>query len=344
MRPAHGRMRSLTGAEARVIQVLLADLPGPERRFVRDAEVPRTTYQTIRHRAFLQGWLKERYIPHPALFDAGRIRFVLAQPFAEKWRGSIRELRSSENVAVLWASPETLFGVIFDAGRSREWDQLSSSDYFRRSWSVAPEDAARGTLAYFDYEGMWSSLALNAHPAAYPRTFRETLPSEPLRSRADWREIRGLLSRPFDIASDRSGPMRFSQSRLSRHERRLLEQGWVSRRILPEFSLIPPLNGRRPERIAFVTGVIRSERSPRSLFADLLQRAHVAPFLFAHDTERVLLCAMSPAPPRISESRSSVVDVLQEHIERIEVVREPIESLFSLIDHRYDRLPMPGGT
>ncbi|MFZ3356011.1 MAG: hypothetical protein WA549_04545, partial [Thermoplasmata archaeon] len=315
-------MRSLTEAEARVICVQLAGVPGPERRSVRDAGVPRTTYQTIRHRAFAKGWLRERYIPHPNLFDTARIRFIAAQPYAERWNDSVRALRLLDGLVVLWASPETLFGVVFERLSSRGWENIRSADPFRRYWTVAPENRGDGILAYFDYEGAWSRWTLDREPIAYPQAFQNlVLPASPI-SRTDWKAVRGLLIRPFNPGPSQSGPMMFSSSRLSRHERRLLAEGWVSHRVLPDFSEIPPLRGYRPDRVVFITALVRSGRSPQDLFVNLARRARVAPFLYVYDKERVLLLALSPAPLRIAQSRVSVVDVLQEHLEKIEVVRE----------------------
>jgi hypothetical protein len=334
-------MRSLTEAEARVIRVLLAGIPGPERRMVRDAEVPRTTFQTIRTRAFINGWLKERFIPHPTLFGSERIHLFVAQPYTERWNESVRALRSLENLVVLWASPETLVGVVFDRPSSPTQDEIQFWKSFRRCWTVVPGNPREGVLAYFDFEGAWSRWTLGKEPLSYPQAFPtpETRTS-PL-SHEDWKAARRLLIRPFSSSSDRPGASLFGSSRLSRHERRLLNKGWLSRRVLPSFSEIPPLHGYRPERAVLITGIPLEGRTPRDLFADLTQRARVAPFLFAYDTERVLLGTLSPAPPHVARNRGSVVDVLQEHLHQIEVVREPIDSLYPVIDHRYDRLTLP---
>jgi len=324
-----------------VIRVLLADLPGPERHTVREAGVPRTTYQTIRHRAFANGWLKERYIPDPALFGARRIRFIVAQPYAERWNDSVRALRSLEGLVVLWASPETLFGVVLERSSSQGWDGLRSCESFRHSWTVAPSVPGEGLVAYFDYEGVWSRWTLESEPIAYPRQLPSAKPPAQTISREDWIALRGLLVRPFSADPSRSGFTIFSPARLSRHERRLLAEGRISHRVLPDLSEIPPVRGYRPERLAFVVGELRTGWNPRELFGNLIQHARIAPFLYAYDEERVLLSALSPAPARIVEGRASIIATLQEYLQKIEVVREPIDSLFPVIDHRYDKLTIP---
>jgi hypothetical protein len=316
----------------------MADLPGPERRQVKSAEVPRTTYQSIRNRAFVNGWLRERFIPLPEITGAKRIRFFVAQPYNERWNDAVRILRARRDLVVLWAAPETLFGVMFEKPARQRGDELGLAETFRRHWAVWSGEKGEGVLAYFDYEGCWSRLTRNVQPLAYPRAFRNPpLPALPL-SRRDWMDVRGLLSRPFVLPSNGSSFANFISSRLSHGEQRLLTNGWITRRVLPDFSEIPSVQEYRPERVVFITGLTQPGRHPRDLFSNLNQRARVAPFLFAYDENRVLLLTISPAPLHITQERASVSDVLREYLVKIEVTREPIDSLFPVVDHRYDRL------
>jgi hypothetical protein len=93
--------------------------------------------------------------------------------------------------------------------------------------------------------------------------------------------------------------------------------------------------------VSFVTGTPRPGTEPRDLFADLTGLGLSAPILFVFDSDRVLFASLSPAPPEVIKGRPSMVELLQKHISKVEVVREPIESLFPLVDHRYDHLAMP---
>jgi len=334
-------MRSLSDAEVRVLRVLLAGVPGPERRSVLEADVPRSTFQSVRRRAFVHGWLKERYLPDPALFGTERVRFFLAQPYTEQWSASMRALRALDDLVLLWASPETLFGVVFEGRASSGWEGLRSTDSFRRSWTVAPATGGDGVVSYFDYEGVWSRGTRESEPLAYPRGFPVHGSRGSPVTRGDWVAVRGLLVRPFEPGPGPSEPRWFSPSRLSRHERRLLREGWLVQRLLPDFNEIPSWGGYRPERVVFITGLVRPGGEPRRLFENLTQEARAAPFLFVYDADRVLLGTMSPAPAGVTDGRHSVVEVLERDLERIEVVREPIASLFPAVDHRYDRLPTP---
>jgi hypothetical protein len=330
-------MRSLTEAEARVIRVLLADVPGSERERIASAGVPRTTYQTIRLRAFINGWLEERYVPDPRMFATERVRFVVAQPYAERWNESVRLFRSLDGLVVLWASPETLFGVIFERPSSRDWDHFPQSDVFRRSWTVSPGVEGDGIVSYFDFEGAWSRWALDGATLAYPQTLPRGS-SGSSQASAGRKAVWELSRRPLYATSSGARPAVFSLSRLSRRSRRLLSEGWFSHRVLPDLGEIPPVNGYRPERVVFVTGLIRSGRDPRNLFAALTARGRVAPIVFVYDEERVLFLTLAPAPPRVSQGRGPLVDFIQNDLEKVEVVREPIDSLFPMVNHRYDRL------
>jgi len=331
-------MRSLTDAEGRVLRVLLADLEGPERVLVRAAEVPRTTFQTIRHRAFLNGWVKTRYIPNPRLIGSGGVRFVLAQPYSEHWASAVQSLRSMPKVAVLWASPETLFGVLFGAANSALPEGLVPAPWLCRSYSVSVTGANGGVPAYFDYDGAWSRWTASTGSMSYPRSLANSATRSKAPYPPDVIAVRGLVVRPFAGSEVSSGSRLPGTGRLSRQERRLIREGWVERRTIPDLAEIPAVHGNRPERVVFVTGSRKPGVSPPQLFADLASRASVAPFVYAYDAERVLLLALSPAPSAAAGNRASVSEILGTGLERIEVIREPIQSLLPVVDHRYDRL------
>jgi len=70
-------VRGLTDAEARVIAVLLAARPDRERERLRLVTVPRSTYHAIRRRAYDEGWLRDRYVPHPVAFGRPFVTFLL---------------------------------------------------------------------------------------------------------------------------------------------------------------------------------------------------------------------------------------------------------------------------
>ncbi len=150
---------------------------------------------------------------------------------------------------------------------------------------------------FFDYEGVWSSWTLGSPPLAYPREVARASSSAPAKTREDRVAVCSLLMRPFEsipvaAGSSRRAPRDFVETNVGS-----LPTGRVSHRVLPDFHQIPSVRGFRPERRVYVTGETRPDRNPAELFGDLLHRAHVAPFLYVDDKERVLVSALSPAPP-----------------------------------------------
>jgi len=164
-------MRSLSPAEIRVIRVLLADPPISDRIRERIAGVPKTTYETIRRRAFTSGWLEERYIPTPSAVGALGATFILAQPYAEYWEDVIQAFRDNRDVVLLWASPETIFSVSFNRGTPDLANFLVPPKLVHRLWKIVAKPGAGDVPAYFDYEGAWSWGILNTPPLSYPRSF-----------------------------------------------------------------------------------------------------------------------------------------------------------------------------
>ena len=344
------KMRSLTPAEADVIEVLMADVPGTDRDRVSLAQVPRSTYQAIQRRAFIEGWLRQRYIPDPAMLGIANVRLTLVQPFSEYRVGVICALQNSPGTVLLWASPDSVLSVALESTDALGLEPDSPPDArggspnrIRRQWSVVADPRHDAVPVYFDFEGAWARWVGRERPVSYPRTFSRQHGSSAgatarIFSAGELHAVRQLLVRPFLSDQVASPRFRLSLSTLPRRQRRLLNNGGVSRRILPDFVHIPPLRGKRVNRVVFITGVVRSHREPANLLSDLVAKASVAPFLFAYDPHRILLAALSPAPPEVSAGRPSVLGVLADYLQEIEVVREPFETFFPIVDHRYERL------
>lgn len=334
-------MRSLTEAEARVIRSLLANPSGPERQRIRDAEVPRTTYQTVRRRALIHGWLSERYVPDPLLFGSDRVRLILAQPYAERWNDSIRLFRSFDGLAVLWASAETLLGVLFESEASQLGSGSLTDSTFRRSWTLNPSVREGQVVSYFDFEGAWSRWTLGKDPLAYPRGLPAGSSDSIARARADRTSVWELVSYSMGSMTPLSTSSAFRSPGLSRGARRLLAARWFAHRIFPNLADIPPIRGYRPQHVVFVTAKPLPDKAPRDLFAELTQLGRSAPFLFVYEWDRVLFATLAPAPGEAIKGRPSMVELLQRFVSKVEVVREPLDSLIPLLNHRYDRLALP---
>ncbi|MGA8274746.1 MAG: hypothetical protein WB789_05720 [Thermoplasmata archaeon] len=334
-------MRSLSPAEIRVVRTLLAGGYESEAEELRATGVPRSTFQAIRRLAFVSGWVRERYIPDPLALGFRTITFRLGQPFADRWAEALQMLKTRDTV-VLWASSETMFAVEFSRGDVALPLAAGQGQPFRLGWSVSARLAPDGIPVYFDYEGAWARWALGAAPKAYPKGLgggsrngrkRAAVPDARFLS-----AMQELVLRPFEFGSAPPPRLSFSQGRVPRRLRRLIDSGAVSRRILPDLGEIPPVAGERIREIVFVTGLLRPGRSAGALFEETTRESRGVPFLFASDQERVFIAGLAPAPRSVRDGRRGMLETLGKYVEGVEVIRGPIQALVPVIDHRYDRV------
>jgi hypothetical protein len=340
------RMKSLSAAEARVIAALLAASPGDEATRARRSGVPRTTYQTIRRRALVEGWVQERYVPAPSAVGADRVVFRLAQPFAERRAEVVRRWREQPGVVVLWASPETVLSVSFEA-REKPAPNVDASTseaavpaaWLRRTWRRSASPGPAEVPVYFDFEGAWSRRIGLPAPASYPQGLPQGPASGPNPPQA---RLRSLLSFPFQAMPSEGIALRFSAAHLSRHERQILSQGWAAHRVFPALAEIPSYDGRRDERAVVVTANLNADGSMSRLLGSLYQKRRIAPFLAVAAEGRALLAMLAPAPGPVTGAGPSVLELFEKELRDIEILREPLDTFFPVVDHRYDRLiPAP---
>lgn len=339
-------MRSLTPAEARVIRALLASVPGDESQRAFASGVPRTTYQTIRRRVLRSGWVQERYLPAPEALGAQRLTFRLDQPFAEHRADVIRALRTRPTVALLWASPESIFSIAFTSSSPPTSPGIEATDrmpseWLRRSWVVAAAPRRESIPVYFDYEGAWARRTDSGRSTSYP----QSIPSGPVGGpKPRVPELRSLLGRPFETHPEDGFIVRYSAIHLPRRERRLVELGWVAHRAFPNLSEIPTFRGERDERVVFVTGLRVGGEDPDAFQQRIHREGSISPFLVVGDDERLLMALLSPAPSHIGRRTRPTLQLLRSGLREIEIVREPLDTLFPILDHRYDRLLPPDPT
>jgi hypothetical protein len=336
-------VRDLTSAEARAIQALLARNPGQDGVSDPLGVIPRTTYQAIRRRAFDSGWLYERFVPAPAAIGSSGVSIRLIQPFSERRSDLVRQLRSDPSVVVLFASPETVLSVAYDFKDSPR--DLSDSSHrgdheqVRRSWTISVGLATGQLPVYFDYEGGWARLLDGDSTFSYPQPLPES--NEGARP-ANTSEVRRLLARPFDHSDPNRSSIRLSPLYLPGRQRRLLLDGNVAQRVFPNLPELPAFRGSRIQRLVFITGRLNGHASVAALLSRLHAECGVSPFLALGDGIRVLIGTLSPAPPGRQRSRRPAMEVLSEGLFEIEVIREPVDTFFPVVAHRYDRLLSTG--
>ena len=339
-------MRDLTPTECRVLQSLLSTEGATERLALDRSEVPRSTYQSIRRRAILSGWIYPRYVPDPRLVERSGVIFRLIEPFAEHHAAIIELLRQGLDVVVMWSSSEIVFTVEFvgPIGADSSSEQSLGgppipAEWCRRRWDILSRGTADDIPVYFDYEGAWSKKYADGAYLSYPQRLPEGLGPAP---RVGAEGLHRLLAAPSDPEWSLSSRLKLGSFFLPPRERRLLRDGWVGLRFFPDLARVPPGPLGRDESAAFVIGRLRTGRTVRKLVADLATECSSTPALAVQGSGLVLLAMLSPAPVHVRSNRGSVLATLQESLEEIEVIREPIQSLTGTVQHRYDRLVTRG--
>jgi hypothetical protein len=346
-------VRTLTEAEARVISVLLAARPDRERERLRTVDVPRSTYHAVRRRAYEEGWLRDRYVPHPVPIGRPFASFALFRPFADRFEELVQAVSADPNAVVVWVGAQVALAVFFH-GKEADPRRLVDRLVERR---LTPEPTVITVRAdgpvipvYFDFEGLWSNLAGQPGTLAYPHGLGGHLnggeddegPAE--LSPHQWWAMGELLRRPFSTAEQGRGAHLIGPLGLPFAHRRLLQRGWVTHRSILDPARLPPFQGKAADQVVLISGLPKAGARPELLFAALSRESRVFPFLFVVGPQRWLLGAMggsAPVPEELRSMRRPVLPALREYLEGIEIVQEPAAGFRAPVDHRYDRLIPP---
>ncbi len=317
-------MRTLTDSEARVISVLLAAQPDRERERLRVVNVPRSTYHAVRRRAYQEGWLRDRYVPHPVPLGRPVVSFVLLRPYADRFAEAVQLVSTDPRTVVLWTGAQVALAVLFHAKETelaRLTDGLVRHRLMPQPTSVTVRVDGPAVPVYFDFEGLWCNVAGLPGTIAYPHGLGGGMdgapasdPSIPLTSH-QWWAVGELLRRPFVAAEQGRGAHLIGPLGLPFSQRRLLQRGWVVHRSILDPSRLPPFQGRAADQVVLISGTPRAGARPEELFATLSRESRVFPFLFAVGPERWLLGAMggsAPLPEEIRAVRRPVLPTLQE--------------------------------
>ena len=336
-----------------MISVLLAARPDRERERLRAVDVPRSTYHAVRRRAYDEGWLRDRYIPHPVPLGVPVASFVLLRPFADRFDETVRTLSADPASVVLWTGAQVALAVLLqpkEADARRSIDPIVKRHLAPEPTVVTVRTDGPTVPVYFDFEGLWCNLAGQSGTLAYPHGLGgasgrpgEEAPTASLSSH-QWWAIGELLRRPFTASEQGRGAHLVGPLGLPFSQRRLLERGWVVHRSILDPSRLPPYQGKAADQVVLISGAPTSRARPPELFASLSRDSRVFPFLFVVGRDRWLLGAMAgsgPVPESIRTTRRPVLPTLREHLEGIEIVQEPAAAFRTPIDHRYDRLLPP---
>jgi hypothetical protein len=347
-------VRALTDSEARVLAVLLSARADRERERLKAAQVPRSTYHAVRRRAYEEGWLRDRYVPHPVPIGRPVVAFFLVRPYADRSEELLRALEAQAGTVVLWNGSQVVLAVLFltkPAEASRLATKLATDRLCPPPVVVATPVSGPSVPVYFDFEGLWCNLAGLAGTLAYPHGLGGGIETDPeangsaTPSSHQWWAISELVLRPFALATPQRGGHLVGPFGLPFSQRKILQRGWVVHRTILDPSRLPAYQGRAADQVVLITGTPRSGARPDQLFATLTRESRVFPFLFAVAPDRWILGALggsAPPPPELQRVRRPVLPTLREYLEGIEIVQEPAAGFRTTVDHRYDRLLPPG--
>ena len=331
--------------------MLLAARPDRERERLHQVPVPRSTYHAVRRRAYEEGWLRDRYIPHPVPLGRPFVTFLVARPFADRVEEFGRTIAEDPGNVVLWSGAQMTIAVVFHSQASeakRLLARIESSRLTTPPWSVTVRADAPTVPVYFDFEGLWCHLAGLEGTLAYPHGLGGPLDGgdgeservTPLSAHQRW-AIGELLRRPF-VASDQGrGGHLVGPFGLPFSQRKMLARGWVTHRTLLDPARVPEHRGKSADQVVFLTGSPKPGARPDGLFATLTRECRVFPFLFVVGENRWLVSALggsNPVPSEPQGPRRPVLPTLRLYLEGIEILQEAASGFASQVDHRYDRL------
>jgi hypothetical protein len=335
-------LRAVTAAEAAVVQSLLAGTASPA-----SSRLPRRTLQAARRRLFLREWVHERYLPDLAALGVPELTLAVGQPFMESAHALLHRWRRRREALLLWASSELLFGVFASppGAASIELGRALSDPATQRSLRVLTVDAREPAVPiFFDFEGAWARATGLEGAIAYPQPLPGGSGAD---SDGPWgagerAAVHRLVTRPFLSPGSDGAAAKARGLFAARWERRCLRSGRVARRVFLDPVAVARWVAPFPDQLAVVYGHLRAGQHPEPLYRALLGRCGLRPFLFATDGRSVLVGALSArtavAGPARSDGGAPVLPVLQRALSEIVVLREPLDQLETLVNHRYDHL------
>jgi len=348
-------VRALTDAESRVMAVMLAARPDRERERLHQVNIPRSTYHAVRRRAYEEGWLRDRYIPHPVPLGRPAVGFYLIRPFADHLEEFVRLMASDSGTVVLWTGAQLTVAVTFHpkvSDAKRLADRVQSGRFAPAPTLLVVPAEGPSIPVYFDFEGLWCHLAGIEGTLAYPHGLGGEEPGDGERpngglmsAHQQW-AARELLNRPFQATEQGKGGHLVGPFGLPFSQRKMLARGWVTHRTILDPARLPPYKGRSAEQVVLITGTPRHGARPEALFDLLTRESRVFPFLFVVGTDRWLLGALggpTGSTPPADSPRRPVLPTLREFLEGIEILQEAAGGFTAPVDHRYDRL-LPGPT
>lgn len=351
--------RRLTETEARVASSLFGAGAEAEESRIRLSEVPRTSYLEAKRRLFDEGLLDARFFPEPQLLGLDCLTVSTARPHLDQILSLSQAWEQEPGATLVWRGTQSMLGVFLSRSRSdgaRLAARLTGEDLTGRSTVMHCDLKEPTAPVYFDFEGAWRNMSTTGRSMRYPRSiggWGPTQVSKINRNSQLRRCLRSLLDlNPEGVATSAPDASRGrSPTALPRSLRRALDQGLVQWRVLPKLGNLLGCPGVDIEEVLIISGELRADARPLSLFNALVREGRSYPFLFLTDGERVVVGGLGTRRSVLKGGqtsrpvRRSILGVLQDHATSIDVVREKASTLRLLVDHRFGGMGVaPGPT
>ncbi len=287
-------------------------------------------------------------MPDPAALGRPIVTFALAQPYAEMRSSAIATWKAQEGGVDVWTLKDSLFGVFFlpgtEAAKAAR-GQLGDPQSHRSTFFLDCDSRSPTVPVFFDFEASWGQITglrgTLAYPHSLPSFHGATGGRMNLFSESEREALGSLLARPLSQkdGTNRDGWMnRFAHGA---RERRLVRDGWVEFRSFLDPAACSRWASNFPEAVAFIRGRLVDGETAPGLFRALVEDCRANPFLFATDNATVLFACLSESSVdrrgRPSTRRAPLLQTIQKFLRQIVVLREPLDSLDPVVDHRYDR-------
>lgn len=340
-----GRARVLTPAEKLLVGALLSGRSAPSA-----SAIPRSTRQAATARIYQREWIRDRYVPNPAVLGWPYVTIAWSHPYADRLPEVSRNWAGQGGAVVVWRAHRTLFGVFFSrqqGDRQRLWASLSNPVDGTGSALLAQDLTNSAIPVFFDFEAAWARVSgiegSASYPESLPRNARssEAPPAASLTA-SERQAIERMVARPF-VSSPRIAEHRPSLRSLFRGvERRCLRKGLVEARSFLNPVAIAREIAEFPSQVVFVRASLVPPSRPDELFRELVEIGGASPFLYTTDGATVLFASLAAG----NQSRSTVravsgqvvLSILKRRLRSIQIVAENLGDLEVLVDHRYDRL------
>ncbi len=337
---------AVSRSDALTLWAMLAHGEETENDRLRLSGLSRTSYHRSRRKAYDLRWLEDRYVPDPRCLGYSLVAVGLSRPLADHAASYLNAVATFPGNVLLWTLSGYALGVFFlrdardRAALSKLWEAPGQA---RDSDLVVCEPTAGNVPVYFDPEGLWTHILEMEGTVRYPRGLVGR--SEPTPGDGRVRSGVAQMMRGVSGTVAGSGPIYLHRSLgLRRSQRRLVERGYVARRVFLGSRAIPSFGEREVNRLLCVTGRTDPGFQPSSAVGLLTQKVGVFPYLVAGGGGKLTLGFLGQSSPPITGKRppssfvSQLLPTLATFLNDINTFQGDLGTLVPMVDHRYDRL------